>query len=219
MFLEEAHWIRHALDRCRLPPAGVVLDVGASTAVYRTREQPHLDEQVIQPLVARGLTVRTLDAKAGAGVDIVGDITASGFSADVVGGRAEIVVCTNVLPHVADVGRAVTALGDLVAPGGLLVVTTPQVYRRTPDPIDNCFRAGPEELARILTAAQPELEVREHASLEICDPRRYRRLASRSSAVPVGGRWLVLPGGSEQVRRRVPRLRWREACVLAQRRG
>jgi hypothetical protein len=130
-----------------------------------------------------------------------------------------VVLCNNVLVHVGSVARAAAALGDLVAPRGLLVVTTPQSYRRTPDPIDNGFRPTPAELAGVLTAAQPALEVLECESLEIADPRRYRGLVSRASAVPAGRRWLALPGGFELLRRRVPRLRSREACVLARRRG
>jgi hypothetical protein len=116
-------------------------------------------------------------------------------------------------------GGAAAALANLVAPGGFLVVTTPEAYRRTPDPVDTGFRPDPEHLAALLEAAEPALDVKERESLEITDPQRYRGFHSRVSAVPVDRRWLPLPRRVEQLRRRVPPLRWREACVLAQRRG
>ncbi|MEZ5156074.1 MAG: hypothetical protein R2718_08205 [Solirubrobacterales bacterium] len=43
----------------------------------------------------------------------------------------------------------------------------------------------------------------------------YKGFISRASVVPVGGRWVPLPGGSEQLRRLIKAWRWQETCVIA----
>ena len=74
MHVETAAWTRAALAEIELPPGGRALDVGSSTLHYRTVEQPHIEEQVMAPLRARGVEIVHLDAKPAPGVDVVCDL-------------------------------------------------------------------------------------------------------------------------------------------------
>jgi hypothetical protein len=74
--------------------------------------------------------------------------------------------------------------------------------------------------AELGSGAPPHRTCALTSSVRIDDDRYYRGLLSRPRRVPVGGRfWCPLPGGSDRLRRRVPRWRWRESCVLARRKG
>jgi len=211
VFVEEAEWIERELGRLPLEGVAECLNVGSSTLDYREREQSHLERQVLTPLRRRGLQVVNLDVKEAPGVDVVCDLTDPGFGAEqTVGRRFGLILCNNVLAHVTAVGSVLRALEDLVAPGGWLVVTTPGAYRLTEDPLDNGLRDTPEQLA----ARFPELDTVAAESVGIQDPRYYKGLVSRASRVPIRGRWITLPGASEQLRRLAPRLRWRETCLV-----
>jgi hypothetical protein len=72
--VETAAWTRAALEAIDLPPGSRALDIGSSTLHYRTVEQPHIDEQVMAPLRARGVEIVYLDAKDAPGVDVVYDL-------------------------------------------------------------------------------------------------------------------------------------------------
>jgi SAM-dependent methyltransferase len=218
MFVEEASWLARTLADLPLRRGDAVLDVGASTAAYRTGTQPHIARQIVDPLRERGLVYRTLDAKTGPGVDVVADLTAGREAvARAVGERFPLVLCTNVLTHVTDPHAAAAGLRELVAPGGYLVVTTPQSFRRTTDPLDNGLRPAPAELAALVRGGDPALQVVKSASLRIDSPAQYRSVLGRPSWQRLAGRWVPLPGAAEAVRRRVPAWRWRESCVVLRR--
>ena len=78
---KRAAWTRAALAETRALSAGSrALDIGSSTLHYRTVEQPHIEEQVLAPLRARGVDIVHLDAKEAPGVDVVCDLDASPIS-------------------------------------------------------------------------------------------------------------------------------------------
>ncbi len=62
------------------------------------------------------------DMRAGPGVDVVCD--AADRPARFGAGTADVVVCTEMLEHAADWRSAVTGMVTLLAPGGLLLITT-----------------------------------------------------------------------------------------------
>ena len=66
------------------------------------------------------------------------------------------VLCCNVLEHVPDVRTFGGRLGQIVAPGGRLVVTVPHRYPHHNDPIDTMFRPSPEELSALFPDLKPE---------------------------------------------------------------
>jgi hypothetical protein len=217
MFIEESDWINGVLGAIDLRRGASALDIGSSTLDYRMTEQPHIEQDVLVPLRSRGVERLTLDIKKAPGVDFVCDITSPGFDGRRDLGRLfELVLCTNVLLHVGDLPRAISAVKSLVAPHGYLVVSVPGSYRWTPDPLDNGFRPDPETLIESFqgSAGEPELTAVRADTLRIDDARYYKGLVSRASSVRVGRRWLPLPGGSEQIRYLVRPFRWKQTCVL-----
>ena len=125
----------HALERfgrdaaARAPFGGLrALDVGCGGGL------------LCEPLARMGFSVTGLDAApenvavakahaAGAGLTIDYRATSAEALADELPGRFDLVTCLEVVEHVADVGSFLRALARLLAPGGLLVFSTPN---RTP---------------------------------------------------------------------------------------
>jgi hypothetical protein len=214
--VETAAWTRAALERIELPERSRALDIGSSTLDYRTVEQPHIEREVLAPLRARGVRFVHLDAKAAPGVDVVCDLDQPHERLAEELGEHELVIVASVLQHLRDPGRAADLAVGALAPGGHLVVQNPERARRSVDPVDRMYRTSPDELAGLFEARG--LECVRAESVRIDDPRYYRGLLSRASWVPVRRRfWVPLPGGSEQVRLRIPALRWRQSCVIMRR--
>ena len=216
MHVETAAWTRAALAEIELVPGSRALDVGSSTLEYRTVEQPHIEEQVMAPLRARGVELVHLDAKRAPGVDVVCDLDAADEQlAARLGEHALVLVCA-VLQTLRDPGRAADLAVGVLAPGGHLVAHHPESARRNCEPVDTRLRMSPGALAGMFE--RRGLERVRAESVRIDDPRYYRGLVSRASWIPLRGRvWLPLPGVSEQVRRRIPALRWRQSCVVMRR--
>jgi hypothetical protein len=214
--VETAAWTRAALAEIDLAPGSRALDVGSSTLHYRTVEQPHIEEQVMAPLRARGVEIIHLDAKPAPGVDVVYDLdTADAGPAARPGAHALVLVC-GVMQALRDPDRAVDLAVDALAPGGHLVAHHPETARRSFDPVDCMLRMSPGELAERFE--RRGLERVRADSVRIDDPRYYRGLVSRPSWIPLRGRfWLPLPGVSEQARVRIPALRWKQSCVVMRR--
>jgi SAM-dependent methyltransferase len=211
--VETAAWTRAALAGIDLPRGGRVLDIGSSTLHYRTVEQPHIARDVLAPLRARGLEIVHVDAKAAPGVDVICDLDAADEHLAERLGQHSLVLVTSVLQYLRHPERTLDLAVRALAPGGHLIVHHPQTARRSYDPVDHKLRLTPEALARSLERrglARVRVD-----SVRIDDPRYYRGLVSRPSWIPVRGRWwLPLPGFSEQARRRIPALRWRQSCVV-----
>jgi hypothetical protein len=214
--VETAAWTRAALEGIDFPPGSRALDVGSSTAHYRTVEQPHIEGQVMAPLRARGVGIAHLDAKRAPGVDVVCDLDAADAAvAAQLGEQALVLVCA-VLQTLRHPGRAADLAVRVLQPGGHVVAHHPQSARRVFDPVDNMLRMSPDELAGMFESRG--LERVRADTVRIDDPRYYRGLVSRPSWIPLRGRmWLPLPGVSEQVRRRIPALRWKQSCVVMRR--
>jgi hypothetical protein len=218
MHVETAAWTRAALAELPLSAGSRALDIGSSTLHYRTVEQPHIEEQVLAPLRARGVDIVHLDAKEAPGVNVICDLDeADGRLADRLGEHA-LVIVASVLQYPRDPARAADLAVGVLAPGGYLVAHHPASARRTYDPVDRKLRMSPAELAGVFE--RRGLERVRAESVRIDDPRYYRVLRSRASWIPVRGRfWLPLPGVSERARLRIPALRWRQSCVLMHRPG
>jgi SAM-dependent methyltransferase len=207
--VETAAWTRAVLETVDLPRGSCALDIGSSTLHYRTVEQPHIEEQVMAPLRARGVELVHLDVKDAPGVDVVYDLERPGEPV----GEYELVLLANVMHYLRDPGPAAELAVRSLGPGGHLIVHHPELARRSYDPLDHGLRMTPDELVamferRGLTRVRAE-------TVRIDDPRYYRGLVSRLSWIPLGGRlWLPLPGVSERARLAVPALRWRQSCAV-----
>ena len=159
MLIEEARWLGdqlQAVDPDRVYP---LLDVGSSTATFRTQEQPWIDRLIFAR--AHG-PVQHLDAKAADGVDIVADLTDPDAVARLARAGFKSVFCSNLLEHVPDRERIARTLVELIPEGGYLFVSCPYRYPFHPDPIDTMFRPTPAQLAGLFpgTRAQREVIVR-----------------------------------------------------------
>ena len=216
MHVETAAWTSAVLAEIELARGSRALDVGSSTSHYRTVEQPHIEEQVMAPLRARGVKIVHLDAKQAPGVDVVCDLdTADARLAAHLGEHALVLVCA-VMQALRDPGRAADLAVRALTPGGHLVAHHPETARRLFDPVDHMLRMSPDALAGMFE--RRGLERVRADSVRIDDPRYYRGLVSRPSWIPLWGRvWLPLPGVSEQVRLRVAALRWKQSCVVMRR--
>jgi hypothetical protein len=166
----EARWIREQLARLSDEQLFPLVDIGSSTRTFRTAVQPYIDAEVFAPLRARGGPIWHVDRKADEGVDFSGDVLEASFRERLRGLAPRTITAFNLIMHVLDPHAFARALVELVPPGGWLVVTGPVRLPRTPDPIDNGFRATPEEAAALF----PGLEVVASATLDAGNWRQWR---------------------------------------------
>jgi hypothetical protein len=167
MFPQEAAWIEAAL--CQMPAESLspLLDIGSSDLKFRTEQQPWIEARIFTPLRARGVEVHFCDLKDSPGVDIVADLLSDEGLTKLQALGVKTVVCCNVLEHVVDVRRFTERLGELVGPGGRIVLTVPHRYPHHNDPIDTMFRPDVQEAAALF----PEFLVEQSATLQ---PSTYR---------------------------------------------
>jgi len=153
MRLEEARWVRRIIDekRAELSP---LLNVGSSTAHFREIENPHIQENIFQPLKDYGVRVEHLDMKRDEGVDLVGDLTNPTFLAELKKKKFQSVFCTNLLEHVPNPAEVCRAMEQAVVSGGWIIVTGPNLYKYHPDPMDTKFRPSVEEVASLFPSSK-----------------------------------------------------------------
>jgi hypothetical protein len=148
MLVKEAHWIAQQLAHITDGDLFPLLNVGSSTAKFRTETQPHIDQLVFSPLLRRG-QIWHADLKAAPGVDIVGDLGSDATIKRIQALGIRTALISNVLEHVPDLRALARAIADLVPHGGYIVVTGPQRFPYHPDPIDNRFRPAPDDVAAL----------------------------------------------------------------------
>ncbi|MFN4299847.1 MAG: class I SAM-dependent methyltransferase [Thermaurantimonas sp.] len=148
MFKEEAHWIRTVLTGLQLKGCTAV-NLGASTAEFRKIVQPHIHQEVIEPLERRGVSITHVDIKKAEGVDIVADITSADFPRQICR-QFDLALCTNMLEHVSDIPMVLRNVISVVKSGGYILLTVPRRYPLHFDPIDNGFRPTPNKLASLV---------------------------------------------------------------------
>jgi hypothetical protein len=147
VLIEEARWLARCFERTPDAALFPLVNVGSSTAAFRTVEQPFIQSVIFDPLARRGGLVMHVDAKATTGVDSVGDMTDPKFIRqlkDSVAVRAALV--SNLLEHVTDRELIAQNVLELVPAGGLIFVSGPHSYPLHPDPIDTGFRPSPSEV-------------------------------------------------------------------------
>lgn len=127
-----------------------VLNLGSSTAHFRTTVQPHIERHLFRPLAERGVRVVHADLKAAEGVDIVGDIYDPAFRGEIARIEPRLAICSNLLEHLEDRDGFVRLCDELVPVGGYLLITVPFDYPYHLDPIDTYFRPSPAEIAAML---------------------------------------------------------------------
>lgn len=208
MFREEARWIRNALSPI-VRPSMKVIDVGASSLEFRKQVQPHIHEQIHGPILERGAHITFADLKQEPGVDVVVNLAMADIPEATFANQYDLIICCNILEHVAD--RKVF-LGNLVRfahPGSYLLVSVPRVYPHHNDPIDTMYRPG---VARLVS------DIREHIGCVV--------LAAEELVINEKDYYVLKPGRTLDYlllrrQRKIARwyfrsLRWRQTCVLLQ---
>jgi SAM-dependent methyltransferase len=149
MFAREARWIGERLAIYPAAQLSPLLDVGSSTGEFRERTQPWIDNDIFAPLAGRGVEIVHLDVRAGPGIDIRADLLDDADFARVRQRLYRALLCCNILEHVRNAAEFARRCSELVAPGGLIIVTVPRSYPRHGDPIDTLYRPSPQEAAAL----------------------------------------------------------------------
>ena len=147
MLPSEAKWISAYFAQQDNDTLGTVLNVGSSTAEFREKNQPFIEERIFGPLAQRGVPVVHTDIKAANGVDVVADIMNDDDLERLRGVGAKTILCSNMLEHVPSASCMAERLATLLPPGGVLLVTVPNSYPYHPDPIDTLLRPDMEQLS------------------------------------------------------------------------
>lgn len=143
---EEAIRIRELIAQIEMDGGAQCINIGSSTLEFRTRVQPHIDEELIRPLQGMGYHVRHCDLKRAEGVDLVGDILSPALQRQISATPVDVALCCNLLEHLMDPISFARACGAIVRPGGYLVVSMPYSYPLHHDPIDTMLRLAPDEI-------------------------------------------------------------------------
>jgi hypothetical protein len=183
----EAAWLGARLQRIDPLDLSPMLNVGSSTAHFRTTRQPWMDQLVFDPLRALGVVVKHVDMKDGEGVDFTGDLMDPVFVRRLASQGFRSVLCSNVLEHVRDPRQLSRQLPGLVGPGGHVIVTGPLRFPYHPDPIDTGFRPTPDELVGLF----PGLEV--VAAEEVDCGSFFESLTHGWRELPARIAWVFLP--------------------------
>jgi SAM-dependent methyltransferase len=116
-------------------------------------------------LAARAAAYRGIDAEPGPQVDDIGVVEELPYP----DGSFDVVLCTQVLEHVVDPGRAVGEIARVLAPGGVAFVSTHGVFLYHPDPVDfwRWTHAGLEQLFNT-SAAWEEIRITSNGEAVAC---------------------------------------------------
>jgi hypothetical protein len=214
MRVTEAAWIARQLAQLGHDRISPLINVGASTAAFRTVHQPHIDRMIFAPLREAHVEVIHCDLKRADGVDVAGDLMDTEIQKELRGRRPRAVLASNLLEHVVEPQGFAHAMASLLSPGGLLIVTVPRSYPYHADPIDTGFRPTPEELSSLFAPCDVV------ASDVVNDTTYARELVTKPRR---GIRNLLgaLRGRGESGRAQRDRLRWlfrpfTTSCVVLQ---
>jgi 2-polyprenyl-3-methyl-5-hydroxy-6-metoxy-1,4-benzoquinol methylase len=116
-------WLIGKIAECARERSGCALEIGFGAGVYLRALANHYKEVVGTDLSRSQVEyVRSRNADLVNLRLLIDDITDSKLPAH----RFDLVLCSEVLEHISDTGRAIAGIQRVVAPGGLLLVSTPQ---------------------------------------------------------------------------------------------
>ncbi len=128
------------LDRVQGP--GLALDLGSGTSPYRASVE------------RLGFELRTLDLTRETEPDYLGTAESTGLEDSMF----DLVICTQVLEHVADPWEAGLEIQRILRPGGRAILTMPHVWFFHPHPHDY-WRFTQEGVVRLVEASGMQAEV------------------------------------------------------------
>jgi SAM-dependent methyltransferase len=116
-------WLIAKIAECARERPGRALEVGFGAGVYVRALAGHYKEVVATDLNQSQLEhVRRRTADLANLHALIDDITDSQLPPH----SFDLVLCSEVLEHIPDTARAITGIRRVIAPGGLLIVSTPQ---------------------------------------------------------------------------------------------
>lgn len=148
MLIAEARWLGERLAAVPGDDLFPLLNVGSSTAEFREAMQPHIHEEVFEPLQRRGGRICHVDIKAAPGVDLVGNLLDPGFLARLRKVEIKSALVSNLLEHVPDRQLIADALLEIVPRDGYIVVSGPHAFPYHADPLDTMFRPSVADVTR-----------------------------------------------------------------------
>ena len=149
MLPPEAEWLGRRMAAVDVADLSPMVNVGSSTASFRTRAQPCVHREIFGPLERRGAAVVHVDLQPGPGVDLVGDVMDAAFLEEIRRRRPRAALVSNLLEHVPDPERVAAAVVDMLPLGGYVFASGPRDFPYHPDPIDNRLRPTVEEMAAL----------------------------------------------------------------------
>ena len=149
MLIEEADWIKKAIDQHFKTEDFPILNIGSSTLEFRAEVQPFIDQKIFKPLKEKGIKIFHTDLKKEEGVDIDGDLNSKVFRAQLKGLNIKSVLCSNLLEHLEKPQEICDSILDILPSGGKLIITVPNSFPYHKDPIDTMLRPNIDELHAI----------------------------------------------------------------------
>lgn len=206
MFPEEAAWFGTVLKQIPGSALSPVVNLGSSSADYRSRACPDIDSNIFRPLNERGVSVYHVDTKPAPGVDIVGDIFSLSVQDAIRAISPRTILCNNLIEHVVDRERFCDICEGLLPPNGILCVSVPHKYPFHPDPIDTMYRPSLDELGRLFPHCHLEMGRVISLGNYLGQLRRKQWLLLRDLFLLAGGalkhdRWRVLVGNYSFLKR------------------
>lgn len=147
-------WIEAALARAAAPGGGAALEIGPGSGVYVPLLVGLFERVTVSDVEAAYLDAARAAAPPGARIAFVtDDITRSRLPA----ASFDVVLCTEVIEHVADSPAALAGIRRVLKPGGRLVLSTPQRWSTLEVVARVAFLPGVIRLVR-LVYREPVLE-------------------------------------------------------------
>ena len=192
MLIEEAAWIGRQLGQLDVDQLSPMLDLGSSTRVFRTVEQPYIDSMIFAPLAKRGCDVKHVDIKLADGVDLVADIFNEQDYQRLIAVQPKSIICGSLLEHIPNPGATIKRIFGLLPKGGVLLLTVPYSFPRHADPIDTMFRPSAAALSGLL--GEQDVRRCEVVTGRTLIGELLTRRSMRSAGEPVLGRgWKLRP--------------------------
>jgi 2-polyprenyl-3-methyl-5-hydroxy-6-metoxy-1,4-benzoquinol methylase len=118
-------WILDALRRYRTEGMRHALEIGPGSGVYLTTLANFFDKVGAADVANAFLTQARRLADSHPNIDVIeDDIVHSKLPT----GTFDLILCSEVIEHIADSGAALAQIGRIIKPDGVLILSTPQKY-------------------------------------------------------------------------------------------
>ena len=148
MLIKEAEYLKTLLDSLNITENTILLNVGSQNKQY-LKENPHINENIIIPILQSKATLINFDLLPGEGVDINGDIYDETVFQKLKDLKPDIILLFNILEHVSEIDKFANKIENIINNNGYIIFSGPYKYPKHFDPIDNMFRPEPIELNQL----------------------------------------------------------------------